>query len=413
MPAAKRASAGVRKRIGERPSDEEQAKIYDRVAGRLQREVDGSKETVGAIPLRADRGKKGEFRTDSKGNPLYEKENYDLANAPILGKKALGFDEKGSVNKAPKGTVDKLDKNDLQYLNPTDRLRVSHLNESSAVNTFADKLSKMYESLKDIPEVMHGKDWYNETEGLLKKHFGGDADLVANLLAATSANTNVKVNYKLGMQAYHQHLRGDFDRHADLYNKAYDMKQKGQLAQHVLDNKLNGQDQLPKTEAEAMAHYIKHHDILPRQEHGPLFGMNSLPVLKVLAHTWHEEVGGPKTPNYAGNLSGKSLQATIDMWAARTMRRLGYEGQTKKPWRIQPAAETGVTNPDFGLSQLAFRKAAAQHGLEPRQLQAILWFAEQKHWQKHGWEEEIDPAERDYRPALKEYQQPEWAKKAA
>jgi hypothetical protein len=141
--------------------------------------------------------------------------------------------------------------------------------------------------------------------------------------------------------------------------------------------------------------------------------MNSLPVLKVLAHTWHEEVGGPKTPNYAGNLSGKSLQATIDMWAARTMRRLGYEGQTKKPWRIQPAAETGVTNPDFGLSQLAFRKAAAQHGLEPRQLQAILWFAEQKHWQKHGWEEEIDPAERDYRPALKEYQQPEWAKKAA
>jgi hypothetical protein len=401
--APKKVPAGILKQIGERPEDEEQGKLHDRISERLASQIEG------AIPLRADRGKQGEFKTDSKGNPLYEKENYDLANAPILGKKALGFDEKGSVNKAPKGTVDKLDKDDLKYLNPTDRLRVSHLNEISAVDTFAKKLGDMYDSLKDIPEVMHGKDWYNDTEGLLKKHFGGDADLVANLLAATSANTNVKVNYKLGMQAYHQYLRGDFDRHAELYNKAYDLKQKGALAQHVLDAGIH--HELPKTEAEAMARYIKHHDILPSQESGALFGMNSLPVLKVLAHTWHQEVGGPKTPNYAGNLSGKTLQATIDMWAARTMRRLGYEGQTKKPWLIQPGAETGVTNPDFALSQLAFRKAAAEKGLEPRQLQSILWFAEQKHYQNQGWEREIDPAERDYRPNLKKYERPSWAER--
>jgi hypothetical protein len=111
-------------------------------------------------------------------------------------------------------------------------------------------------------------------------------------------------------------------------------------------------------------------------------------------------------------MTGCTLLATIDMWAARIMRRLGYEGLTgKKPWLIQPAGEPGVDNVDFGLSQLAFRKAAAKYGLEPRQLQAILWFAEQQHWQKNKWEQEKDPAKRDYRPMLKQYVRPEWAQR--
>ena len=56
---------------------------------------------------------------------------------------------------------------------------------------------------------------------------------------------------------------------------------------------------------------------------------------------------------------------------------------------------------DFGLSQLAFREAARRLGMEPRVLQAVLWFAEQKHYQNQGWERPVDPAERDYRPMMK------------
>jgi hypothetical protein len=363
--------------------------LRDRVTKRMGSQING------AIPLEPDIDQKGRFKADSKGNPLYKKIDYDLTNTPMLQQegKTLG------KAKAPAGTVDKLEKGDLAYLNPTDRLRVSHLNEISAVDSYAKKLAQFYKSTKDVPEVMKAKDWYNETEAALRKHFGDDADLVANLLAATSAGTNVKVNYKLGMQAYNQYKKGDFDRHIDLYRKAYDLKQKNELTKHVLEAGIH--HELPPTEAKAMALYLAHHDIVPRQTHGALFGMNSLPVLKVLAHTWHKEVEGPKTPNYAGNLSGKTLQATIDLWAARTMRRLGHEGHTNEPWLIQPSAETGVNNVDFGLSQLAFRKAAKKLGLEPRQLQSILWFAEQKHYQKQGWEREIDPSERDYRPMLK------------
>ena len=95
------------------------------------------------------------------------------------------------------------------------------------------------------------------------------------------------------------------------------------------------------------------------------------------------------------------------MWAARTMRRLGYEGYTDKPWLIQPAGETGVSDVDFGLSQLAFRKAAERIGIKPSSLQAILWFAEQKHWQANKWERAQDAEDRDYRPMLKAYKHPE------
>jgi hypothetical protein len=94
------------------------------------------------------------------------------------------------------------------------------------------------------------------------------------------------------------------------------------------------------------------------------------------------------------------------MWAARHVHRLTNEGYTDKPWRIQPAAEPGVNNVDFGLSQVAFRKAAEKLGYSPKSLQAILWFAEQKHWQDQGWEQEIDPEQRDYRPMLKAYKAP-------
>src|SRR5260221_7270377 len=267
----------------------------------------------------------------------------------------------------------------------------------------------MYKGIEHLPEVMQGKDWYDDAIGLIRKQFGSHADLVANLLGVTSAGNKVKINYNMAMHAYQRFLRGDYDRHIDLYRQAHEMRDKGELIQHIIDNKIHEGlgEAAPTKNTTAMTQFIKHHGIIPRSGAGKLFGHNSLGVLKVLTHTWEEEAGGPKTPNFAGNLSGRSIQATIDMWAARTMRRLGHEGHTKEPWLIQPAGEPGVNNVDFGLSQLAFRKAAERVGIKPSSLQAILWFAEQKHWQAKGWEQEQDPAERDYRPMLEKYQHPE------
>jgi hypothetical protein len=236
---------------------------------------------------------------------------------------------------------------------------------------------------------------------LLEKHFPKHKHLVAQLFAATSARQGVKQNFNQTMHILDQYLNGEYDRHIDLYKKARAMRDDGTLLQHVLDNNLHGKGKVPVNDAQAIAAYIAHHGIKPTARHGALFGMNSNQVLKVLAGTWAQDVGGPKTPNYSGNLSGKTLQATIDMWAARLMRRLGHDGINKEPWLIQPGGETGVKNIDFGLSQLAFRRAAEQHGLSPDDLQAIMWFAEQKHWRQKGWGGEVEAP--DYRPMLREF----------
>ena len=51
---------------------------------------------------------------------------------------------------------------------------------------------------------------------------------------------------------------------------------------------------------------------------------------------------GPKTPKFAGNLTGRTNDATIDVWAARTLRRLLYGGKVKR-WRLHTKQEKGVS----------------------------------------------------------------------
>lgn len=169
-----------------------------------------------------------------------------------------------------------------------------------------------------------------------------------------------------------------------------------------------------------MALYIKHHDILPTQhdlddptKKGPQYGMHSDGVLKVLSDAWLQQLEGPKTRRYTGNMTGRSIQSTGDMWVGRQLRRLGFEGHTKEPWLVQAPAEPGLTNLDFAIQELAHRRASEKRGLEPRQHQAVLWTSEIKHWIDKGWAEGGDPAERDYRPMLSAYERPEWAKRAA
>jgi hypothetical protein len=83
------------------------------------------------------------------------------------------------------------------------------------------------------------------------------------------------------------------------------------------------------------------------------------------------------------NLNGQSLEATIDVWAARSLRRIIYKGQPEA--RIVPSEETAVSNPDFALGQLIFGRAAKKLNMNPDDLQAVIWFGEKKIWDQNGW----------------------------
>jgi hypothetical protein len=133
-----------------------------------------------------------------------------------------------------------------------------------------------------------------------------------------------------------------------------------------------------------MAEWIEAHNLAPRQSNGKLYGMHSVPVLQVMAGKWLTENTGPKTLQFVKNLLGVHRGATVDIWAARTMRRLGHEGISER-WRILPGNETSVNEADFAFSQEAFEKAASRIGVEPDALQGALWFAEKKLWAERGW----------------------------
>jgi hypothetical protein len=86
------------------------------------------------------------------------------------------------------------------------------------------------------------------------------------------------------------------------------------------------------------------------------------------------------------NLTGASHGATIDVWAARMLRRLGYDvPEGKNRWRIMPENESAVSDADFGYGQKVIAEAAKKMNLPPDSLQAALWFAEKQHYANRGW----------------------------
>ena len=132
---------------------------------------------------------------------------------------------------------------------------------------------------------------------------------------------------------------------------------------------------------------------VPLRPNGKKFNANSQKVLHALYGNWLEQTVGPKTPNFAGNLTGRTLRATIDVWAARNARRLLYEG-LNQPWRILPEQEQGVQSSynkqgqltgDFPFMQQVYEELARRVQMNADDLQAVNWFFEKDVWEKNGW----------------------------
>lgn len=142
---------------------------------------------------------------------------------------------------------------------------------------------------------------------------------------------------------------------------------------------------------------------IPVRKNGGKYGVHTDRVFQIMARTWERDTPAPKAPNFTGNLKGTRRTATIDVWAARFLRRLGYELPGAGPWRIQPKAEPGVGNADFFFGQDVFdaavRKIGERQGVQmfADDLQAVMWFAEKKEWERRGWSKAADLGDfRDY-----------------
>jgi len=239
-------------------------------------------------------------------------------------------------------------------------------------------------------DILAEASWYRTMRDRLRTEFGGIGDVFADVLGTTSAQTDVRQNFKNAVTVLTKFSRGDYDKTLAAYEARV---AKGQPVDAKTLTALDkaGEFDLIKSDA------------------GMLFNTNSPATMGALLDMFRAIRSGdsPKTPNFTGNLIGLTNEATIDVWAARMLRRLA-----DLP-RIPPPAEQGVAgshlkgstlfNPkvgsEFGFGQDVFREAADEINksgiikniapdigdLGPDDLQAVAWFIEKEKWTNSGW----------------------------
>lgn len=272
--------------------------------------------------------------------------------------------------------------------------------EIKAISKAADKLESEAKVALGDKTNLSAIGWYQRMRRFLQERFGANIELFGQLLGATSANTPVADNFKQTLEAARLYSQGKYDGLLERYD-AHIQKVKQDLDSGKLledwqeknSKKKNPQKLSEYNELDEYRKAINSFSEVPLKENGSKFNINSGKVLQALYGNWLTQTKGPKTPNFAGNLTGRTLDATIDVWAARMLRRLLYSDNTKK-WRILPEQESGVKynisksgeyGGDFTFAQKVFAEAAKRLNMAPDDLQALLWYHEKGIWDKNGW----------------------------
>ena len=239
-------------------------------------------------------------------------------------------------------------------------------------------------------DILAEASWYRTMRDRLRTEFGGIGDVFADVLGTTSAQTDVRQNFKNAVTVLSKFSRGDYDNALAAYEARI------ASGEPVDANTLTALDKAGEFD-------------LIKSDAGALFNTNSPATMGALLDMFRSIKAGdsPKTPNFTGNLIGLTNEATIDVWAARMLRRLA-----DLP-RIPPPAEQGVAGShlkgstlfdpkvgsEFGFGQDVFREAADEINksgiikniapeigdLGPDDLQAVAWFIEKEKWTNSGW----------------------------
>lgn len=313
---------------------------------------------------------------DKDGKPVYQTVDYSILDSPFFQQWEGG----------PKGDVQEYDLDNVHYdVTQKAKRRIKELIDNGAIEGLSNLFVEEYNRLIQYPGVTDGMGWYSRMRESIKQVFGKGAEMFTHLLGATSAKTPVENNFIYAAELMKRYQKGDFKRQIKSYNEMYRLNKDKKLYETMVRRKIIARSEAAKmTPAAMIKRWIEHYNLTPVRANGKQYGQNSLPALKAMAEKWLVDKVTPKTPQFAMNLGGASLEATIDVWAARLMRRLTHEPFSEK-WRIQPKSEGAVTNQDFAISQVVFREAARKLGMNPDDLQAIVWFGEKHVWDENGW----------------------------
>lgn len=265
---------------------------------------------------------------------------------------------------------------------------------------------------KTAQVIMRQSDWYQALRGKLRATFGGFGDFLAQLLGPTSANNPVEPNFKYAVEALKMATSGKWD---NMFREVFAWKTDMEAAAANLDATIAAvraegvksakDDPRVKAAVAALKDASQYKGTMPVRENGKMFGMASSQIIQILGETWGDKAHGdaPKTKNYYQNIMGRTFEATIDVWAARTLRRLANDSVGDFP-RIPPVAESAVSGQvlvdnatsgaEFGFGQDVFRQAAEDlkaSGIDkfkdvtPDAVQAMVWFIEKETWATRNW----------------------------
>lgn len=293
-----------------------------------------------------------------------------------------------------------------------------NFHNKSNVEDLSDKMVSEIVSLKSrydngdpvAATIWEHRKWYSEMRQRLRAEFGSFGDVFADVIGTTSAQTNVQQNWENAIEVMHRFTRGEFDdvlTKLDVWLKSGKPLGSGKVdGEGYVDHHYRVREDAEKAALKNGASESEAEDIaleaaqsefpLIAKRTGKLFNANSPATMMALLDLFREITPGssPKTPNFTGNLIGFSNKATIDVWAARNLRRLA--GMS----RISVPAEKGVGGDilkstmepggEFGFGQEVYRAATTklrQQGIELNDddLQAVVWFLEKEIWTKNGW----------------------------
>lgn len=264
-----------------------------------------------------------------------------------------------------------------------------------AAEILSDKIAVDYRDNEARPEIAAGIGWYSKMRQRFQKYFGANIEMFGQLLAATSARTGVFDNFKQSVEAFRLYSQGkynelleDYDKYVkDIFSRSEEQLFKEWTADYPTKRprEFDADDYRTKL--------VNRYDKFPLKENGKKYNANSKKVLQALYGNWLQQTEGPKTKNFAGNLTGRSFGPTIDVWAARYLRRLIFQGNVDR-WRIPPSLEKGVDysilvsgemSGDYPFAEKVMQMAADKLGINADDLQAFLWYLEKDVWDKNGW----------------------------
>jgi len=230
--------------------------------------------------------------------------------------------------------------------------------------------------------------WYSNTKAKIQEKFGSNSEIFFELLGVTSPQSPPRINFRKSTEVLSSYSQGKFDDALNLY----DVIVKDVMAKHDVGDFGVGLKALNKAKD-----LIKKASFDPKvlesikKKNGKGFGLPvvNAGIVRVLYGNWLSNNPANKTGQFYNNLSLRDRSATIDVWAARNMRRVLYSQGGIVPFRRKSSQESTVNSKDFAFAQSVYAVAAKKLGLQTDDLQAAMWFIEKQIYADSGWTENV------------------------